>query len=740
MRIFITGMGLISPVGKGTAQTERAIRQGLSGIGLLDLFSSAGVEPLPVGEVDLPTPAEGVPRTHQLALLAAREALQGPGRSPDAIVLGVTTGGILTTEENLKSGCKDPTAYRYHSVGSVAAYLAAELNCTGLLITVSTACSSGTVALKVAESLLRTERAGCVLAGGADSLCRLTYFGFNALQLIDPAGARPLDLNRNGMSISEGAAMFRVESHRTAPEGALAEICGFGLSCDAYHPAAPHPDGRGGAAAMAAAMKAAGITSDQIDYINLHGTGTIHNDLSEATAIHALFGDRKPPLSSVKGAFGHSLAAAGAIEAAVCTLSLQKKLIPANAGCQTPDPALKLDPVRRVVEADLKTVLSNSFGFGGNNAAVVVGHPSASFPVRQPTAYAPLAVTGSACFTGAGDLSQTLQALSQGAECRGTLPTAEVSRGLSPNAVRRLQRLPRMALSLAAGAHAYTKLAEVPAAVVFATGWGPLSETASILDHVTNSCEELTSPTSFVGSVHNSPAGQIAIHFQATGPNIAVAGDDSAFEQAVITAQLLAADMSEKQTLLVVGADEYHETLSPLFDASVALDERRSDGGGAFCVRKNDRDADVTINAVFYRQARQDRDVLTVLLEAVGGRRRLHRCFGVILAGVPLAQHRQGQQQLTEIESLAEGIPVVPYRKWVGEHASASAVAAVLATEFVRSGKLPSDFCGGRPEKLEGKGALVLGLGHTVTAMEILPGQALFAGRDEATRPLNLRT
>jgi 3-oxoacyl-[acyl-carrier-protein] synthase-1/3-oxoacyl-[acyl-carrier-protein] synthase II len=673
-------------------------------------------------------------------LLAAREALGDSHRIPDAIVIGVTTGGILTTEENLKSGRKDPAAYRYHSVGSVAAYLAAALNCSGLLITVSTACSSGTVALKVAESLLRTGRAGCVLAGGADSLCRMTYFGFNALQLIDPAGARPLDRHRNGMSISEGAAMFCVESRRNVPDDALAEVLGAGLSCDAYHPAAPHPDGRGGAAAMAAAMKAAGIRSDQIDYINLHGTGTIHNDLSEATAIHTLFGDRKPPLSSVKGAFGHSLAAAGAIEAAVCTLSLQKKLIPANTGCQTPDPALKLDPVRRVVEADVKTVLSNSFGFGGNNAAVVLGHPAVSSPVRPPAAYAPLAVTGSACFTGAGDLSQTLKALSQGADCRGTLSAAEVSRGLSPNAVRRLQRLPRMALSLAAGAHASTEPADVPDTVVFATGWGPLSETAGILDHVTNSCEELTSPTSFVGSVHNSPAGQIAIHFQATGPNIAVAGDDSAFEQAVITAQLLAADMSDKQTLLVVGADEYHEALSPLFDPSVALDDRRSDGGGAIFVRKNDRDADVTINAVFYRQARQDRDVMLALLEAIGGRRRMHRCFGVLLAGIPLAQRREGQHQLAEIESLADGIPVVPYRKWVGEHASASAVATVLATEFVRSGELPPDFCGGRTGNLEGKGALVLGLGHTVTAMEILPGQALFAGRGEAIRPLNPRT
>lgn len=731
MRIFITGMGIISPVGKGAAQTERAIRQGLSGIQPLQLFSSAGVDPLPVGEVDLPPTAETVPRTHRLALLAAREALGESGQPPDAIVLGVTTGGVLTTEENLKSGRKNPSAYRYHSTGSVAEYLAAELSCRGLLITVSTACSSGTVALKVAENLLRTGQAGSVLAGGADALCRLTYFGFNSLQLIDPAGARPLDLHRNGMSISEGAAMFRMESHRTVPAGALAEVRGFGLSCDAYHPAAPHPDGRGGAAAMSEAMKAAGVTADQIDYINLHGTGTVHNDLSEATAIHTLFGDRKPPLSSVKGLFGHSLAAAGAIEAAVCILSLQKKLIPANSGCKTPDPALKLDPVRRLVEAELQTVLSNSFGFGGNNAAVVLGRPGDSSRAREPAAYAPLAVAGSACFTGAGDLARTLKALSQGADCRGTLSTADISQNLSPNAVRRLQRLPRMALSLATRAHEDAQTSDVPAAVVFGTGWGPLSETADILEQVTNNCEELTSPTSFVGSVHNSPAGQIAIHFQATGPNIAVAGDDTAFEQAVISAQLLAADMTEPEPLLVIGADEHHETLSPLFDPSVALDSHISDGGGALCVRKVGAADGVHINAVFFQRAHQNPEVMSALLEKTGGRQRLERCFGVLLAGIPLAQQQEGEKQLAEILSLTEGvIPAVQYRKFIGEHASASAIAAVLAVEFVRSGCLASDLCDGRAIHLDGKGVLLVGLGKTVTAMEILPGLSATATGD----------
>ena len=341
--------------------------------------------------------------------------------------------------------------------------------------------------------------------------------------------------------------------------------------------------------------------------------------------------------------------------------------------------------------------------------------------------YAPLTVSGSACFTGAGDLSQTLEALAQGGDCRGTLSTAEISRNLSPNAVRRLQRLPRMALSLAAGAQESASSAadKVPAAVVFATGWGPLSETAGILDQVVNNTEELTSPTHFVGSVHNSPAGQIAIHFQATGPNLAVSGDDTAFEQAIITAQCLAADMGEEDPLLVVGADEFHETLSPLFDASVALENTPSDGGAGLWLQKAGPDSGVRLDAVFYRQAANDAGVMPALVEASGGLQRMQQCFGVLLVGVPLAQRQVAEKQLAELQTLTQAaIPVVPYRKFTGEHASASAVATVLAAAFVRSGALPDSMGKDGAVALEGKGALVIGLGKTVTAVEVLAGQA----------------
>jgi 3-oxoacyl-[acyl-carrier-protein] synthase-1/3-oxoacyl-[acyl-carrier-protein] synthase II len=716
-------MGIISPVGRGIPQTIHAIRESLSGIQPLTLFPAASAEPLPVGEIKEAIDTGSVPRTHSLALIAARQALNdAPGDPPCAIVIGVTTGGVLTTEENLKRGRADPQSFAYHAVGSVADYLARELNCRGPVLTVSTACSSGGVALKVAANLLKTGSVKRVLAGGVDALCRLTYYGFNALQLIDPDGARPLDRDRKGMSVSEGAAMLVLEAHENPPANAVAQVLGAGLSCDAFHPAAPHPQGAGGIAAMQAAVAEAGIALADIDYINLHGTGTIHNDLSEASAIDTLFGDRKPLLSSVKGAFGHSLAAPGAIEAVVAALCIQHGRVPANTGCERPDPALKLDPVMKPARADLDVVLSNSFGFGGNNAAVILAKPASDRRPNDTAAPAFLNVVGSACITGSGRTEQTLEDLFQGKGCRGKPPAAEISKNLAPGTVRRLKRLPRMALALAVAAHGASGLPTSPAAVFFGTGWGPLSETYDFFDNMCQSTEELTSPTNFVGSVHNSPAGQVAIHFQSTGPNITATGGDYSFEQALITAGLLAGEIPDGEDMLVIGTDEYHEKLSPLFDRSLLPDDGPSDGGGALCLQKADSRSGLRIRPAFLARAEKHPEIISMLTEALGGADGFAEKYGVLLGGIPLAVRGQGEKQLDDLlaQTGFKG-PVIDYRKFTGEYASASATATVLAIRLVQSADVPAQLGGKKSGSLKGKGALVIGLGRYVTAIEVLP-------------------
>ncbi len=715
-RVFITGMGITSALGEGTDANIDALKNNRTGIRPLSLFPVSEGNLFPAGEIAGFRAPAGLPRTHALALATARQAVPA-GAVPDAVIIGTTTGGMPSTEESLKKGETGPEAYRFHSTSSVAELCAAEFGCIGPVMTVTTACSSGTAALKLALELLRSGRARRVLAGGADALCRLTYYGFNSLQLLDPAGARPLDRTRRGMSVAEGAGMLMLEAAVSPPAGAIAELLGAGLSCDAYHPAAPHPEGDGARAAMTRALEDAGLRAADIGYINLHGTGTADNDLAEARAIRALFGETVPPLSSIKGATGHSLAAAGAIEAVVCAMALRDGLIPANTGCIEPDPALGVMPLLAPLEQDPSPVLSNSFGFGGNNACLVMSGPDAA---RVAPARAPIfrfEAESSACFTGSGDIEQTIAALIEGKLCRGMLPLADISGKLPPREVRRLKRLPRLVISLAMEAAGRAGSEAKPSSIFFGTGWGPLSETYDFLSKLFESGEQFTSPTDFVGSVHNAPAGQAAIWLKATGANITVTGGDYSFEQALFAAALAAGD---GENLLVMGADEHHDILSTRFDASVRAGGAPSDGGGALCLRKSNKPAGVTIAPHFFQGSRNNREIIPALIEAAGGAGAIGKKYAAILAGMPAGNRQECEYQLSKfIASTGFKGPVVDYRGLIGDFASASAVAAALAIRFAGLGEVPAAIAGGASCPVSGLSILMLGLGDFITAVEI---------------------
>ena len=718
VRVYVSGMGIISCLGKGVSKTREAIQKSLTGIRPLTLFATASNRPLPVGAAADLIETDDLPRTHQLARLAADQAMAKSKETPDAVVMGVTTGGMLATEILLKARVRDPKSFGLHATGSIAEDIARRYRCTGPALTVSTACSSGTAAITIALEMLRSGSVKRVLAGGADSLCRLTYYGFNSLQLVDPDGARPFDLNRRGMSVAEGAAMLLLVAND--PHNAVAEILGAGLSCDAYHPAKPHPQGQGALAAMQAAIEDAGISAADVDYINLHGTGTLDNDISEARAIDTLYGRQKPLMSSVKGAFGHSLAAAGAIEAVVSAISISSGLVPANIGCRRPDPDLKLDPVMQPSQRPIETVLSNSFGFGGNNAAIVLGACGKPRTGRTPADPRPMAILASACVTGAGRTARTMKAVAKGEACAGMLDLQEISANLSAGQVRRLKRFPRLALSLAIAAHENSGIADRPAAVFLGTGWGALSETANFLNRLFETDEQFPSPTDFVGSVHNAAAGQIAMHFQATGANITMTGGDYSFEQSLTAAGLVSGNIGDG--FLVIGADESHPELSRLFDRSVAKSAIPADGGGALYLKKETRSSGLTIRSVFFERSANNPEVISSLIQQIEQQQPLNDRYGVILAGLPAACRSQGETQLQTLLAITGfNHPVIDYRKLTGEFASASAVAAVMAVQFLQEGHIPEPLCKDKPGALVKKGALIIGTGNFVTAMEVMP-------------------
>ncbi len=705
---FITGIGAVSPAGADAAALRRALEANRSHLAPLKLFESGADGPRPAGQVaaaELVDEPADWPRTHRMALQAAREALADAPAPPEAVVLGCTTGGMPASEPLLMAGERDPARYRWHGTGTVAEAVAAAIGCRGPALTVSTACSSSAVALKLALELLRSGRFSRVLAGGADGLCRLTYYGFGLLQLVDPDGARPLDARRAGLSVSEAAAMLLLESAAAPPPGCLGVLLGGGLSCDAHHATAPHPEGRGAAAAMRAALADAGIAPATVDYISLHGTGTPNNDAAEACALHSVFGGRPPPLSSSKGAVGHSLAAAGALEAVGAVVAMAAGVIPANTGLERVDPALDLAPVTEPRPGRIECVLSNSFGFGGNNAALVLGR--ADRPAAAGSGPAGragwLRVRAAEALSGAGWLEQTWQRLAAGASAAGRLDERALVADLEPRAVRRSKRLPRMALALGQRV-AGTPDASAVEQIHFGTGWGPLGETHAFLDRLFASAQRLSSPTDFVGSVHNAPAGRLAIRHRARGPSATATGGDVSFEQALWMAGLLLDDRPG----LLLAADEHHPGLGPLFEPAAAA-AVPADGGGALLV---DRGGDgVRLRCAFLGREPSAGE----LLAALGGAERIGRRFGAVMLGLPAAHAEAGRALFQQLAAaLAAPLPVLELRPLLGEYATVSACATALAVRALERDR----WLDARP--LASRGVLVLNLGRMAAAVEVL--------------------
>lgn len=715
-RVFIVGMGIISPLGIGIHQTLDSIKLARKGIGPLTIFSSH--KQVPVGEIKTcPEKETNIPRTHQLALIAAKEAMAGIHEIPQAIVMGSTTGGILTTENLIKEKNTDVKLYQYHAVHTVAEYLAQQFHCEGPVISVSTACSSGTTAIAVATALLRSGVVSNVLVGGADSLCRLTYYGFYSLQIVDPSGARPFDKHRKGMTVSEGAGMLFLKTAVQVPENAIAEIIGYGLSCDAYHVTAPHPDGKGAYQAMMTALQDANISPHNIDYINLHGTGTIDNDLSEAKALQTLWHDRLPPVSSIKGAFGHSMAASGAIEAIITALCISQGFIPANEGFQELDPTIHICPVRKsIFNVPVNIALSNSFGFGGNNASIVLRMPSQEGKCsrRELNAHE-FSVIENACFTGAGDTLSTVTTLVEGKPCIGTVDISNISDQLPIKQIRRIKRLQRMTLALAASV-----CQNSPDAIFLGTGWGSLSETFDFLIQLYDSDEKFASPTDFVGSVHNAAAGQTAILLKTTGPNITTTVGNYSFDHALFLANVMI--HQDDETVLVIGADEFHPSLTPLLDPLSVLDNQPSDGGGAlYLTKKNTVAHKGKLRPIFFSYVQDNSSVLSTLITKLGGARVICDRYDALFVGIPKAFYPKASEQFRQfLSKTGFSKSIMDYRKFIGEFASASAIATVIALRFLENETIPYPFYeNSSTVALKNKRILLLNLGNYVTAIEV---------------------
>lgn len=387
----LTAYTATSCLGRGVAAHAQALRDSRSGLTpcrfeTVDLPTWIG-EVAGVDEVVLPDALSGFDcRNNRLAWLGlqqdgfagrVREAIARHGAGRVGVFLGTSTSGVLQTELAYRE--RDPVTgalpahFLYdstHNVYSVSAFVRAAFGLQGMAMSLSSACSSSAKVFAAAARQLQLGTIDAAVVGGVDSLCLTTLYGFASLQLTSPEPCRPGDARRDGISVGEAAA-FALLERGDAP--ADVRLLGAGESSDAHHMSAPHPQGLGAQRAMEASLRSAGLSVADIGYINLHGTATPANDAAEGQAVAALFG-RGVPCSSTKGATGHTLGAAGALEAVVCAIALSEARVPGSPGTQTPDPAIAVDyRVQGASAPGLRYTLSNSFGFGGSNCSLVFG-------------------------------------------------------------------------------------------------------------------------------------------------------------------------------------------------------------------------------------------------------------------------------------------------------------------------------------------------------------------------------
>lgn len=609
----VTGMAVLSGAGNDLAACLSALMAGQRSPGPPNRFATDHAQPYPVFQVAesalaavTPDMLSRLPRTAVLAILAARSALADAGLDPRdlgglrvGVAMGTTVGATLSEEDfylaHRAGDHPDMTPFERYRDGNTAEAVAQELDLSGPCLTVTNACSSGTDAIGLAAAWIACGFCDVALAGGADELNRSVYDGFISLMITDSEPCRPFDARRKGLNLGEGAAVLVLESEefrarRAAPVKVL--IRGYGSAGDAHHLTGPRPDGRGLRQALDAALAQAGATPAGLAFVNAHGTGTRDNDRVESLVL----GERlaSVPFLSTKGATGHTLGAAGAVEAAFSAAMLMRGEIPASLGCEEPDPELTAHPVTTPRAIAGSCAVSTSLAFGGHNSALVLEVPGERSGGTAALLDPPcMDILGLGVVGGFGlgpeALHKTLLDPPQSEILPMDLPggpgnAAAIKADLDPltrhfpkRVLRRMGRFSRLALLGACEALADAGIPWQESAalnrvgLILATGYGAAQRNFAFTDSVADSGDALASPLLFSSSVANVAVSNVSIALEATGPQLTVCQWETAFAAALLTARAWLAE-GRVDAVLAGGVDA--------FDPFLAYCGRRLHGPG----------------------------------------------------------------------------------------------------------------------------------------------------------------
>lgn len=728
-RVVVTGIGIISSIGNSLQETYHSLINKKTGIGAIDILETKHKKEFLVGEIKLTNeelmeiadvdPAIAWTRTALLGVIAAKQALKDSkidNVEDLALVSASTVGGMDQSEKYYKDFLTDAVHSNFidsHHAGNSTEMIAEQCGIRGYISTVSTACSSSLNSIMFGARLIKSGKTKSAIVGGTDALSKFTVNGFNTLMILDREHCRPFDSTRMGLNLGEGAAYLVLEDMESAladGKKIYAEVTGYSNANDAYHQTASSDNGDGPYLSMKKALEEASLIPEDIDYINAHGTGTDNNDLTEGRALLRLFGENYPPFSSTKAYTGHTLGAAGVIESVISILSLTNEIAIPNINFSNPIEETGVVPVTEPLPIEgMRNVLTNSFGFGGNDSSLVFSKVDNDYVSER---YAGIEneqvyIVGAGCVSPQETIGADvfLESIIKPESQFFQIVKPNYRDYINPKVLRRMSKIIRMGIVSAKTAMNDSEV-EHPDAIITGTGMGCQIDTEKFLNSLLDNDEDMLTPTSFIQSTHNTVGGTIALGHYNHNYNLTYVHRAFSFESALLDSIMMISERKD-QNILAGGFDEItdeswliktkigHYKTEPINENDLYKNDQSgalAGEGSSFFMLSGEKKKNTyaTLKGVdmLFRPANIDSvvDWIITFLEN-------HNIKPVDIDLVILG--RNGDQEFDKIydtidDSLFKNNQVINYKHLCGEYDTSSAFAMWLGSRIIKENSIPA--------------------------------------------------